>query len=132
MPDGAEAMARRFLAFLTSSTLDEDLWAPDVVIELPFAPPGRPDRIEGREAFLALARQGRGALPVHFEDAQNVVIHQTLDPDVVVVEYEMAGTLTTTGQRASARFIGVLTARDGQIVRWREYQNPAALARVFS
>jgi ketosteroid isomerase-like protein len=47
---------------------------------------------------------------------------------VIVVEYELAGTVTTTGRRAAAPFIGVLRVRDGKTVHWREYQNILAIA----
>jgi hypothetical protein len=101
---------------------------PDVIVETPFAPPGHPRRIEGRDQFLAFARPRRDALPARFEEFRNVVIHDTADPDVIVAEYELAGTVTTTGTRASAPFIVVLTARDGQITRWREYQDTLGMA----
>jgi uncharacterized protein len=50
---------------------------------------------------------------------------------VIVVEYELTGTVTTTARRATAPFIGVLRARDGQIVAWREYQDALAIARAL-
>jgi outer membrane protein assembly factor BamB len=58
-------------------------------------------------------------------------IHDTADPEVIVVEYELTGVVTTTGHRATARFISVLRARDGQIVTWREYQDTLAIAQAL-
>jgi ketosteroid isomerase-like protein len=109
----------------------DSLLAEDAIIETPFAPPGRPRRFQGRAEFLAFARAGRGSLPVRFEDCREVAIHETADPGVIVVEYELAGTVTTTGQRAAAPFIGVLQVRDGQITRWREYQDAVAIAHAL-
>lgn len=128
-------LAERLLAGLVSNSadyLDDDLWAEDVVIEVPFAPAGTSRRIEGRARFFALARHGREALPVRFAEARNVTVHRTTDPAVAVIEYELAGTVTTTGLPASASFIGVLTARDGRIARWREYQDTPAIARALA
>jgi uncharacterized protein len=105
--------------------------APDVVVETPFSPPGRPRRFEGRDAFLAFAAGGRAALPVRFEAVEVLAIHDTADPEVIVVEYELSGTVTTTDRPASAGFIGVLRVRSGQIVAWREYQNPLAIAHAL-
>ncbi|MEU9834102.1 nuclear transport factor 2 family protein [Streptosporangium sp. NPDC048047] len=105
-----------------------DLLAEDAVVETPFAPPGRPRRIEGRREFTAFAERGRAALPVRFEEVRDVVVHRTDDPGTIVVEYELAGTVTTTGLRAAAGFVGVLAVRGGKVVRWREYQNTAAIA----
>jgi ketosteroid isomerase-like protein len=107
-----------------------DLLADDVVIEGPFAPPGRPRRFTRRDEFLAFAAAGRAALPAQFEEVRNVVVHETADPDVIVVEYELAGTVTTTGRRAAAPFIGVLRVRDGKVVGWREYQDTIAIAHA--
>ncbi|WP_052372039.1 nuclear transport factor 2 family protein [Amycolatopsis taiwanensis] len=60
-----------------------------------------------------------------------VLIHHTTDPDVIVVEYELVARVEN-GPRGAARFIGVLTARDGRIVHWREYQNVLAMAEAMS
>jgi uncharacterized protein len=108
------------------------LLAEDAVIEGPFAAPGQPRRFEGRAEFVAYARAERAALPVRFEDCRDIAIHDTTDPEVIVVEYELTGTVTTTGRRASAPFIGVLRVRDGQVVGWREYQDKAAIARALT
>ncbi len=110
----------------------DSLLADDAVVEAPFAPPGKPRRIEGREEFLAFARAERPSLPVRIEECQETAVHETADPEVIVVEYELTGTATTTGHRASAPFIGVLRVRDGKIVAWREYQDTAAIARALS
>ncbi|MFB4274738.1 nuclear transport factor 2 family protein [Nonomuraea sp. MTCD27] len=112
---------------LTGDPVAEELWAEDVVVETPFAPPGAPRRFEGRQAFLEYARAGRAALPFRLE-MHGLVVHDTADPDVIIVEYELGATLPGTGQRVSAPFAGVLRVRGGQIAHWREYQDPLALA----
>ncbi len=124
-----EHMQRQWLG--GESLGGEDLLADDVVIELPFAPPGRPSRFAGRERFLAFAEPQRAAFPVRFEEVRDVVVHDTADPEVIVVEYALAGTVTTTGHRAAAPFVGVLRVRDGKIVGWREYQNAQAIAEAL-
>jgi uncharacterized protein len=122
-----ERMTQGFLGH--ADDLTEDIWAADLVVETPFAAPGRPRRIEGREAFFAVARAGRAALPVRFEECREIVVHQTADPEVIVVEYELVGVHTRTGRRAAASFVGVLRARDGRVAHWREYQDTVAIAR---
>lgn len=104
------------------------LLAEDAVIEEPFAPPGRPRRFNGRDEFLAFAAAGRAALPVRFEGCRETAVHETADPEVIVVEYELSGTVTTTGRGATVPFIGVLRVRDGRIIGWREYQDKVAIA----
>ena len=105
--------------------------ADDVVIETPFAAPGIPGRFTSREAFLAYARPRQQALPARFEGFRQVVVHDTADPNVIVAEYELHGTVTTTGQRASAGFITIITVRDGKVVRWREYQDTLRMAAAL-
>jgi ketosteroid isomerase-like protein len=109
----------------------DSLLAEDVVVEWPFAAPGRPRRIEGRGAFLAMAGAGRAALPFRFDEFTLDAQHETADPDVVVLEYRLGGTVTTTGERRSAAFISVIEVRGGRIVRWREYQDTMAIAAAL-
>jgi ketosteroid isomerase-like protein len=131
-PHEAFDLLRREWFLADGSTLDPDLFTEDVVVEMPFAVPGHPDRIEGRAAFVAFAEAGRAALPVRFDRCQITAIHETADPAVIVVEYELGGTVTTTGKQASAPFIGVLRIRDGRIAHWREYQHTLAIAQALS
>lgn len=106
-------------------------WAPDVVIEVPFAWPGQPRRFEGRDAFLAATKAARESLPVRFESLTWTAVHRTADPAVLVLEYEIGGTVLTTGTQASASFAAVLRVRDGKIVHWREYQDKVAIAAAL-
>jgi ketosteroid isomerase-like protein len=127
-----EAFDRMRQHWLTNTaTYDEDQLAADVVLEMPFAAPGRPTRVEGRSEVLAFTRAGQAALPIRFEDCRNIVVHDTTDPETIIVEYELAATLTTTGASASAPFIGILRVRDGRIVHWREYQNSLAIMHAL-
>jgi ketosteroid isomerase-like protein len=121
-----DRMRERWLA--NETAFDEDSLAEDVVLEMPFAAPGRPARIEGRAAVLAFIRAGHAGLPFRFDDCRARAVHDTADPGTIVVEYELAATMTATGVSAAAPFIGVLTVHEGRISRWREYQNPLAVA----
>ncbi|TDD43248.1 phzA/B-like protein [Nonomuraea terrae] len=98
---------------------------------MPFAPPGAPRRIAGREEVAAFTAAGRSALPVRFDEFRTVAVHQTADPDVIVAEYELTGT-TATGHRASAAFALVIRVRDGRVAHWREYQDTAAITRTLT
>ena len=127
-----EVFARMKQGWLGNSMdVTDSLLADDAVIEVPFAPPGSRRRFEGRAEFLTFARPERANLPVRFEECLETAIHDTADPEVIVVEYELTGTVTTTGYRASAAFVGVLRVRDGKVVVWREYQDTAAIARAL-
>jgi uncharacterized protein len=115
-----------------TTTVMDSLLADDAVVEIPFAAPGRPRRFHGREQFRAFAQAARASLPLRFTGCRDVAIHDTADPEVIVVEYELTAIVTTTGHEASASFIGVLRVRDGQVVAWREYQDTMAIAAALA
>jgi ketosteroid isomerase-like protein len=123
-----DGMRARWLANLP--TYDVDSLTDDVVIETPFAAPGHPTRTEGKQRVIEYTQAGRAQFPFQFDDCRNVVVHETADPEVIVVEYELVGTHMTTGVTASAPFIGVLRIRDGRLAHWREYQHTLAIAHA--
>jgi uncharacterized protein len=103
-----------------------DLYATDGVIESPFAAPGAPSRIEGREAIREYARHVT-ALPVQLEDLEVAERYQTQDPEVVIEEVRSKGTLTTTGRSFVTTSIQIYRIREGRIVLFRDFVN----SRVF-
>jgi uncharacterized protein (TIGR02246 family) len=107
-----------------------DLFAPDGVFEAPFAPPGAPARLEGREAIREYSRRVM-ASPLRLEGFEVAELYQTQDPEVVIVEMRTKGTVTTTGQSFAATSIQVLRIRDGQIVLFRDFADPRALEDVM-
>jgi uncharacterized protein len=98
---------------------------------MPFAvAPLYPDRIETTREELR-ARYQAGRAKRRYKDLSNVVVHETTDPDVVIIEYELHGEFTETAEPFSVRFLMILTIRDGQIVHSRDYSNPIAGARLI-
>ena len=112
--------------------LTGELLTDDVVIESPFAPPGRPIRFEGKRQWLDFANPQRAAFPIRIDACRTLAIHDTTDPNTIVVEYELTGTSAKTNQQATAAFIGILTVRDGKIALWREYQNTMAIQQALA
>ena len=108
-----------------------DCYAPSVVIEMPFAvAPLIPARVETtREELRERFRAGTASR--RYKSLGDVVIHETTDPGVVIIEYELRGEFTQTAESFSLRFLMVLTIRDGQIVHSRDYSNPIAGAQVI-
>jgi uncharacterized protein len=122
-PTAAELMQHVLQAIATrdvSALLD--LCADEIVFEFPFAPPGRPGRVEGKGPlgdYLA-------AIPskVDLAGLSNFEMHQTVNPDVAIVEMTATGTLKGSGEPYEQSYVVVLTARNGRIVRYRDYWNP--------
>ena len=108
-----------------------DLFAPDGVIEAPFAPPGATSRLEGREAIRGYSRRVM-ASPLRLEDFEIAELYQTQDPEVVIVELRTKGTLTTTGRSFAATSIQILRIRDGQIVLFRDFADARVMQDVLA
>jgi uncharacterized protein len=105
-----------------------DHLADDVVLEWPFA--GR--RIEGVEAFAAMAGPARAAMPFRVDEVLIDSVHETTDPEVIVVEYRLAGTMLAGGDRRESALVAVIRAHDDRITHWREYQDTPAIARAMT
>jgi uncharacterized protein len=106
----------------------DQLYAEDAVVNYPFALPGGPARLAGRPAirryFAAVARS-----PLELR-AQNVVVHETTDPEVIIAEWDYDVSVTTTGSSFRVANIQVSRVRDGQIVTSRDYHNHSVLAEA--
>ena len=122
----ARAVFDAFLAASVENRWDDlaDLYAPDVVIEMPFTPAGVPRLTHGREElrsrFLAAGKVRR------LVKADNVVVHETSDPSVLVAEFDLHGELG--GSAFVSTYVMVMTVRDGLITYSRDYADTAAAA----
>jgi ketosteroid isomerase-like protein len=114
----------RCMELLLSKDMDGFLGMmhPDCVMEFPFAPPTQPRALSGaaelREYFLANARL------VDVKNVNELTMHETTDPETIIVEFSGDGVALATGNACEVGFIAVFTARDGLCVRYRDYWNP--------
>lgn len=109
-----------------------DLFAADALFEYPFAAPGWPSLLRGREEIRAhLAESRTGLLTLIELTGFTSVVHETTDPEVVVLEFEASGITLATGKPFRfASGVGVMTVRDGEIVRYRDYTNAIGAAAI--
>lgn len=105
------------------------LWAFDGVMEFPFAPPGYPRRLTGRTAVAEYLHDYTDR--VDLRAVTDKTVHQTLDAEVVVVEFAVDGVVVQTGRPYRPSYVTVITVRDGAIVHYRDYWNPLAIADAF-
>ena len=126
----ADLLAQR-RRLLLSGDIDgfADLFAPDAVIESPFAPPGVPSRLEGREAIREYSRAVM-ASPLRLEDFEVTELYQTQDPEVVITEMRAQGTVTTTGRSFTTTSVQIIRIREGRIVHSRDFADPRILDDV--
>jgi ketosteroid isomerase-like protein len=106
------------------------VYAVDAVHEFPFTRPGVPSRLEGRDEIVDWIAAGWKAGPLKYERFRTLAIHDTDDPDTIVVEQEALGTSATTGEFALPNIL-VLTVRNGQIAHLRDYVNILAAAAAM-
>jgi uncharacterized protein len=104
------------------------LMAPDGHIEWPYRPPGVPARLRGRAEIRRHLTAAAGF--VTFGEFRNVVVHQTTDPEVIIVEYDAAGTVVATGAPFEQTVIAVFRVRDGRVLSYRDYINPLPLIQA--
>jgi uncharacterized protein len=93
---------------------------PDMVFEMPFAPPGFDNRIQGAESYLAFAKQAMAI--VGDENLHDLRVETfASDPGEAVCFYKSDMTIQTTGLPYRNDYIGRFTVRDGKITRFAEY-----------
>lgn len=105
-----------------------DMLAEDAVMEFPFAPPGLPHRLEGRDAVADhLAKLAR--LITFDRIGPATVVAQ--NSETTVLAFEAAGTGVETGAAYNQRYLSVITNANGRIVRYLDYWNPLTVARAL-
>jgi ketosteroid isomerase-like protein len=55
-----------------------------------------------------------------------LVVHRSRDRRVVILEYEVHGTILSSGAPYDNRFISVITIENRKIIRWRDYMDSLA------
>lgn len=103
-----------------------DLWAEDGQMEFPFAPDGWPTRLADKEAIAAYMRDYPDHIDLH--DFPNLMIHETTDPETIVVEMRGVGRLVETDSPFDMTYIAVVVIRDGCFTSYRDYWNPLAVS----
>ncbi|MFF9587554.1 nuclear transport factor 2 family protein [Streptomyces achromogenes] len=106
-----------------------DTYAENVVVEIPFAPPGVATTTQGREELRTRLR-GAGKI-FRFTGVDDLKVRETSDPEVIVAEYGLTGEIIQTGKEFSFTYIMVVTVRGGEIVHSRDYGNPLASAAAL-
>ena len=107
------------------------LFAADGVLTYPFAFPGQPPELRGRDAIRAHFAQMSGLRTAFVMEGIDAVIRETDDPEVVVAEISHHGRSTVTDAPYELKALGVIRVRDGDIVQYDDYMNPLALATML-
>jgi ketosteroid isomerase-like protein len=101
-----------------------DTFADDAIFESRYHFPGWPVIIQGRANLIAILAGYGKSIRVHAADA--LVVHRSQDPRVVILEYEVHGTILSTSGPYDNRFVSVVTIENRKIVHWRDYMDSLA------
>ena len=107
-----------------------DSFAEDGVLVLPFAPPGMPRRVAGREAIRGLlepryraARESGRSI----REYRNLRVHETADPEVIVFEFDASVASPDGAETEELPFIQVIRVHDDKILEQRDYFDSLAM-----
>jgi uncharacterized protein len=101
-----------------------DTLADDAVFEFRYNFPNWPQTVLGRANLMALYSGYGKNIKLHAGDA--LVVHPSKDGRVVILEYEVRGTILATREPYDNRFISVVTVENRKIIHWRDYMDSLA------
>jgi uncharacterized protein len=108
-----------------------DLFAQDGVLRYPFAPPGMPRELVGRDTIRGYHLAASAARSLLDIEGVDLTVRDTDDPEVVVAEIEHHGYSHGIAGPYRFRAIGVIRVRDGEIVEYDDYMDPIAMAAML-
>jgi uncharacterized protein len=101
-----------------------DIIADDIVYEVLYDFPGWPRIVQGRADLMAKFR-GYGD-SIELRSADKLITHKARDGHVVIIEYEVHGTILATGVRYDNRFCSIIRIENRKIAHWRDYMDSLA------
>ncbi len=117
-------LVRRALGDLVDGEHFFDAVADDVVYEVLYDFPGWPRVIQGRAGLMAAFR---GYVDnIALQSADRLVTHTADGGHVVVIEYEVHGTIVATGAKYDNRFCSIIKIENRKIAHWRDYMDSLA------
>ena len=85
--------------------------------------PGFTNKIEGRKAYM----DWFGGYSNILHSADNLRVHKSAQPNVIILEYEVHGKVPHTGKAYDNHFCSIITIKDRKIIHWRDYMDTLAV-----
>ena len=101
-----------------------DTLTDETIYEVLYDVPGWPRIITGRKDLMAAFKGYVGAIAL--KAADKLVVHKTDDGRVLVIEYEVHGTILSTGAQYDNRFCSIIKIENRKIAHWRDYMDSLA------
>lgn len=101
-----------------------DAVAEDAVFEFLYNFPGFTNKIEGREAY----QDWFAGYSNNLHSADHLKVYKMQQPEnIIVLEYDVHGTVPSTDKTYDNRFCSIITIKDRKIVHWRDYMDSLAV-----
>jgi ketosteroid isomerase-like protein len=101
-----------------------DIITDDIIYEVLYDFPGWPRVIKGRTDLMTAFR---GYVDnIALRSANELISHKTDDGCVVVIEYEVHGTVVANGAKYDNRFCSIIKIESRKIAYWRDYMDSLA------
>ena len=124
------ALVRGALGDLVDGEHFFDIVTDDVVYEVLYEFPGWPRVIQGR-ADLMDKFKGYGN-SIELQSADKLITHKTDNGRVLVIEYEVHGTILATGAKYNNRFCSIIHIKNRKIPHWRDYMDSLAAWNILT
>ncbi len=126
----ARRMMERFNSLLLEQQRDAwlELFDEAVVFEFPYGRATDKVRLEGKSALAEHMRYFDTIIAM--QSMSEPLIHQTLNPDVFIAQFQGRGQLLHNGQVYDQNYISVIEMKEGLIVRYEDYWNPLAVGEA--
>ena len=105
-----------------------DAVAEDAVFEFLYRFPGFATKINGRKKYM----EWFGGYSMVLNSADNLFIHKSIEPGIIILEYEVHGVAPATSKRYDNRFCSIITIKDRKIIHWRDYMDSLAVMLATS
>ena len=117
-------LVRKALGHLVDGEHFFDVITDDTSYEVLYDLPGWPRVITGRTDLMAAFKGYVGAIAL--QSADELIVHKTDEEAIVVIEYEVHGTILATGVQYDNRFCSIVRIENRKIAHWRDYMDSLA------
>ena len=107
-----------------------DCASDDIVYEVLYDFPGWPRVIDGKTDLMDSFRGYGQHIVIHAAD--QLVKYSADGGQVIVIEYEVQGTILSTGARYNNRFCSIIRIADRRIAHWRDYMDSLAAWKALT
>ncbi len=102
-----------------------EMYADDAVHEFPWAPEGRPQRLEGKAAIARYMEQLPAMVQFDSDAFNDMQVREA--GDELIVEATATGTRPGTGEPFYMQYVWFITHNNGRVTHFKDYMNPLLL-----